>query len=187
MNIVCFSGKAQHGKSTCAEILKEQLEKNGFRVVIANYGGLVKYICKEFFGWDGVKDETGRSILQYVGTDIVRERNPDYWVRFIDSIAKLFYDHWDYMIIDDARFPNELSGLKDHDVIHARVIRPMFENSLTAEQRRHPSETSLDNSKPDVNIVNSGSMKNLAEEIYRKLTVEIICKDQLVIPGFEKP
>lgn len=69
MKIVCISGKAQHGKDTTAKLLEEILEAQGNRVLIAHYGDLVKYVCKTFFGWDGKKDEKGRTLLQRVGTD----------------------------------------------------------------------------------------------------------------------
>ena len=107
MKIVCISGKAQHGKDTTAKLLEEILEAQGNRVLIAHYGDLVKYVCKTFFGWDGKKDEKGRTLLQRVGTDKIRAVSPDYWVDFIVSILDIFCDEWDYVLIPDTRFPNE--------------------------------------------------------------------------------
>ena len=105
MKIVCISGKAQHGKDTTAKLLEETLEAQGNRVLIAHYGDLVKYVCKTFFGWDGKKDEKGRTLLQRVGTDKIRAVSPDYWVDFIVSILDIFCDEWDYVLIPDTRFP----------------------------------------------------------------------------------
>ena len=102
MKIVCISGKAQHGKDTTAKLLEEILEAQGNRVLIAHYGDLVKYVCKTFFGWDGKKDEKGRTLLQRVGTDKIRAVSPDYWVDFIVSILDIFCDEWDYVLIPDA-------------------------------------------------------------------------------------
>ena len=107
MKIVCISGKAQHGKDTTAKLLEEILEAQGNRVLIAHYGDLVKYVCKTFFGWDGKKDEKGRTLLQRVGTDKIRAVSPDYWVDFIVSILDIFCDEWDYVLIPDTRFSNE--------------------------------------------------------------------------------
>ena len=78
MKVICISGKAQHGKDTTAGYLKELLEARGNKVLVTQYGDLVKYICATFFAWDGQKDENGRTLLQYVGTNIVREKEPDY-------------------------------------------------------------------------------------------------------------
>ena len=107
MKVICISGKAQNGKDTTASFMKQALEDKGQRVLIAHFGDLVKYICKTFFGWDGQKDERGRTLLQYVGTDKIRAVSPDYWVDFIVNILTIFKDEWDYVLIPDCRFPNE--------------------------------------------------------------------------------
>ena len=43
-------------------------------------------------GNDGLpdKDEKGRHILQYVGTDVIRKQAPDFWVDFISSVLTYF-------------------------------------------------------------------------------------------------
>ena len=149
MKIVCISGKAQHGKDTTAGYLKESLEAGGKKVLIAHYGDLVKYICKTFFDWDGVKDEKGRTLLQKVGTDRIRACEPDYWVSFVEGIIRFFPTEWDYILIPDCRFPNEIDYLKErgYDVVHLRVVRENFVSPLTEEQQNHISETALDDYK----------------------------------------
>ena len=72
LKIYAISGKAQHGKDTFAELLYQELTDKGYKVLVTHYGDLVKYICKTIFNWDGQKDEKGRHLLQYVGTDIFR-------------------------------------------------------------------------------------------------------------------
>ena len=91
MKVICISGKAQHGKDSTAGYLKEFLEARGKKVLIAHYGDLVKYVCKTFFDWDGQKDEKGRTLLQYVGTDKVRSHHAYYWVNFIRDILCFFH------------------------------------------------------------------------------------------------
>lgn len=166
-NVICVSGKAQHGKDTVANILCDTLTKKGYRVLVTHYADLLKYICKTFFGWDGKKDEGGRHILQYVGTDVVRQQRPNFWVDFVISIIELFGDNWDYVIIPDTRFPNEVSAIKEHfpTAKHLRVIRDGFDSSLTAEQKGHPSETALDDSIPDAVVNNGGSLAELICEV----------------------
>ena len=106
MKVICISGKARHGKDTLAGILKNHLEDQGNRVLIAHFGDLVKYICEKFFDWDEQKDERGRTLLQYVGTDVVRTQEPNFWTDFIKKVLTLFPDEWDYVLIPDCRFPN---------------------------------------------------------------------------------
>lgn len=167
MRIIAISGKAQHGKDTTAGILKRQLEADGYRVLIVHYADLLKHICRSFFGWDGRKDDAGRHILQYVGTDIIRAKRPDFWADFVIDVLSLFPDEWDYVLIPDCRFPNEISCLKKAglDSVHIRVVRRHFTSPLTAEQQSHPSETALDSCKPDYYLRNDGTLADLEKSI----------------------
>lgn len=167
MKVITIAGKAQHGKDTTAELLKNKLEVcKGKKVLLTHYADLLKYVCVKFFDWDGKKDKAGRSLLQYVGTDVIRSVEPDYWVNFIKSILTMFPDEWDYVIIPDARFPNEIDNLKDDfDVVSVRVVRPNFDNGLTEEQKRHESEVALDNYEFDRTIENRGGIDDLVAEV----------------------
>ena len=167
MRVYAISGHAQNGKDTVANMMAQKLRERGKKVLIAHNADLLKYICRTYFGWDGVKDENGRHILQYVGTDIVRQKAPSFWVDFIISILTLFDTMWDVVLIPDTRFPNEVEELKKHgfDVKHIRVIRPCFDSPLTQEQQNHPSETALDDTAPDYTVLNSGGLEYLDELI----------------------
>lgn len=156
MKIILISGKAEAGKTTAANFLKEELESRGERVAITPYGRLVKDLCSMLYGWDGKKDEAGRQLLQHFGTDVIRAENPDYWVHHITELSGLLYNEFDTFIIDDCRFPNEVEAWdgvakwsdkwvkKHYDIYWLRIIRPRYENHLTPEQRMHASETALD-------------------------------------------
>lgn len=162
MKVICISGKAQHGKDTTAAILKKCLEERGNRVLVTHYADLLKYICKSFFGWDGVKDDNGRHILQYVGTDVIRQKAPDYWVDFIANFLNIFDNEWDWVLIPDTRFPNEVDKMAERfGAMHIRVVRPGFISPLTTEQQNHPSEVALDDRVPDCFLVNSGDIDEL--------------------------
>lgn len=172
MQVIVISGKAQNGKDTTAGFLKEALEADGNSVLIAHYGDLVKYVCKMYFGWNGEKDEYGRSLLQYVGTDVIRAQNENYWVQFVGNILTFFNREWDYVLIPDCRFPNEVNHMKElgFDITHIRVIRDGFISPLTEEQQKHPSETALDDTMPDTYIHNDGSLSDLREKVIQLVT-----------------
>ena len=167
MKVFAISGHAQNGKDTVAGMMANKLTEDGNKVLVSHYADLLKYICRTYFGWNGEKDERGRHILQYVGTDVVRQKAPDFWVDFIVSILTLFDSAWDYVIIPDSRFPNEIDKLKQEgfDVKHLRVVRPNFISPLTPEQQKHPSETALDDVTPDFTVVNDGTLTDLDELI----------------------
>lgn len=180
MKIFCISGKAQHGKDTTANFMLEALENKGKSVLIFHYADLLKYIAKQYFDWDGNKDEAGRKLLQELGTDVIRKKNPDYWVMFAVGFLRLFIDRWDYVLIPDCRFPNEIDVLKEagFDVAHIRVERPNFDNSLTFEQRCHPSETALDFVTPDWLVMNAWDLDELKHHVDTEL-IYYFLKEQL--------
>lgn len=163
--ILC-SGLAQSGKDTSAQIIKNDLESRGYSVLITHYADLLKFICRNFFGWNGNKDEVGRTLLQRIGTDCVRAQDPDYWVDFIVNIIRMFPSEFDYVIIPDMRFPNELDRIVDagFPVTHVHIARPGFDNLLTDEQKKHPSENSLNKVVPDHLITNT-TMAALQEQL----------------------
>lgn len=166
MKIVLISGKAQHGKDTTAECLKAELECRGCRVLTTHFADVLKFVCKNLFHWDGQKDERGRRLLQVVGTDIVRKQDTNFWVRFIRDLLSMFDGSggfWDYVIIPDCRFPNELELMRERFpyTYHVRVVRPGFESPLTPEQQAHPSETAMDGVQEDYLIKNEGDIEDL--------------------------
>jgi hypothetical protein len=162
-NFICISGKAQNGKDTSAEIFKNELIIRGHSVLVIHQADLLKYICKAFFNWNGEKDEAGRTLLQQVGTNVIRKVEPDFWVEFIAKVTGFFKDTWDYIIVPDTRFPNELEKLKANDanVFHVRVIREGFKSPLTEEQQQHPSETALDGIESDFTLINDKGIDDL--------------------------
>lgn len=180
--VICISGKAQHGKDTAGKYIKQLLEQEGKRVIVAHYADLVKYVAKMFLGWDGNKDETGRTLLQYVGTDIVRKKSPNYWVDFIGQIITLFDDAnlWDCVIIPDCRFPNEIEVLaEDYDieVWSVRVVRNNFESPLTEAQKNHPSETAMDDYRLFDAVLENDGTEAFVDEITSKLAPIVRCWD----------
>lgn len=165
MRIILISGAAGSGKDTVGEILRDAYEGDGKKVLVTHFADLVKHVAANFYGWNGVKDIHGRSVLQKVGTDIVRRWKEDYWVDFLIDMLELFGGRYDYVIIPDARFPNEVSKIKEKwpDTIHLRVERKKFQTHLTEEQLRHASETALESVMPDVWIHNDGDLGDLID------------------------
>lgn len=161
MKVITISGKAQAGKDTTAKVIKDKLNSEGHSVLITHYADLLKYQAKTLFDWNGKKDDVGRSLLQHLGTDIVRKKNPDYWVDYVSDMLWMYGDRWDYVLIPDARFPNEINQMKEQfDCITIKVISD-YDNGLTEEQKNHPSETALDDFSFDYTIVNNRTVLGL--------------------------
>ena len=144
--IIPISGKAESGKDFTAMLLKIELQKQNKRVLIINYADQLKFLCQKYFGWNGEKDIKGRELLQKIGTEKVRAKNNNYWVDNVIELVKVFEDDYDYVLIPDTRFPNEIERWdKDYEFVSLRIERLNHENKLIPEQRLHVSETSLDN------------------------------------------
>ena len=165
--VILLSGKSGSGKDFVANIMKEKLEQKGNKVLVTHYADLLKYILKTFFDWDGQKDEHGRHLLQYVGTDVIRRQNPNYWVDFVKDIIIMFSNNWDYILIPDARFPNEITRMfcSNFRTISIRITRLNYISKLTDEQQQHESETALDSYSFDYYMTNDGTLKGIAKEI----------------------
>lgn len=170
---IILSGKSGSGKDMTAQFMKEELAKHGQKALVIHYADAVKWFCREFLDWDGKKDEVGRTLLQMVGTDIVRAKHPNFWVGIVVGLIQAFepYKDFDVAIIPDARFPNEvdisLANLKNS--VSVRIERKNADGTLwvnptlTEEQRNHPSETSLDCFAFDYVIHNDEGLDTLRE------------------------
>lgn len=164
--IINIAGQAQHGKTSVANILKEILEKRGKRVLIINYADYLKFICKEYFGWDGTKSEAGRGILQKIGTDIVRQRDPGFWVLALGDFVDVFGRDFDFILTSDCRFKNEAEYFKsEYKTFNVKVSRNNFDNGLTEEQKNHPSERDLDDYNFDYEIISDSGLDNLKQSV----------------------
>jgi hypothetical protein len=166
MKVCCISAKAQHGKDTAAGVIKEYLESQGKKVLITHYADLVKFVCTNYFGWDGKKDEKGRTLLQYVGTDIISSQQPEFWVDFIINILSFFKNEWDFVLIPDCRYPIEAAKMKGYfNTEVLRIERPNFDNGLTNKQKQHISETSMDDFYFDAVIYNEAGLEEFKEKL----------------------
>jgi hypothetical protein len=145
MKILTFSGFARHGKDSSASIAKYYFEQQNKKCVVIANGDYLKFVCEKYFGWDGVKDAHGRSLLQIKGTEEGRDSYEDVWIDVVVAFLKTFGKQFDYIIIPDVRYENEIQKLKENgwDVFSTWVNRSDFDNGLTEEQKNHRSETSL--------------------------------------------
>lgn len=167
MTTLLISGKAGHGKDTFADILRDNLQIIGKKVLIIHFADLVKEFARLYYNWNGDKNVEGRALLQYIGTDLMRAYDADYWARIVGEFLAAADKDFDIALIPDNRFVNEINVVKQY-CPQAKTIRVQRWNedgtayvnpNLTNVQLQHPSETSLDNYQFDYLINNhSGDM-----------------------------
>ena len=166
MKVIAMSGKAESGKDTFARIMKEQLENSKYKVMIIHFADVLKFVCKQYFNWDGKKDEHGRTLLQQVGTEIRERNNPNMWVDITRELIKGIGKEFDYVLVPDTRFRAEMDMLKNEfNAFALRIVRYDFDvnqnilmphiNKLTYEQRNHKSECELDTYRFDYLAINN--------------------------------
>lgn len=172
MKIILISGKMRHGKDTSAAFIKRELENQGRRVLIIHYGDYLKFLLKNYYGWSGDKTNKGsRELLQHFGTDVIRKQEPYFWVDNVIHFLKLTQADWDFVLIPDTRFPNEIARQIDafgrENVITIRVDRLDFvPERATQEQLQHESETALDRYPFDYYLYNTKDLDGLREKVH---------------------
>jgi len=169
MRILMISGKSASGKDTVADFMERLLTDRGERVLKIHFGDLVKALLRACYGWNGIKDAEGRSMLQKLGTDIMRNRYPTYWAEVVSKFISATYMDWDWVLIPDWRFINELDTICEynHDVTTIRVERitkdgeAILNPDMTMRQAEHQSENELDDFVFEWVIENSGTLEQL--------------------------
>ena len=176
LKLVLISGKAESGKDTVAKIIENKVN-NKFAVITPHIADKVKSIAKEDFGWDGIKDEKGRALLQLIG-DGGRQYNPNIWINHFLEFLNNLKESNTLVLIPDVRYKNEVIKLvewgneKEIQVFRVRVERPNYTNKLNEEQRKNSSETDLDNRGFwDFKVINDSTLENLDKTVDKMLGV----------------
>ncbi len=174
--IVGISAKIGCGKSTLAQLLCEKYPQ----YKIMSLGDMVKKETAEWFGfpvglcysqegktkkiylpWED-KHYTVRELLQWYGTDFVRENVSDtYWVDRL--VGQLNGKH---VIVDDVRFVNEADRIKDLGGVLIRLAP--YDGWEPGPSAGHRSETDLD-SYPHFDLTTFpkyGDLSQVAESIF---------------------
>jgi hypothetical protein len=165
--VVGISGKAGHGKDSCANFIKSLLyEKFGDQIncQYLSFATKLKELVREMFdlSFDQVYDveqketplsrfggATPRQILQRFGTEFGRSIWNDIWVTHyadaLEDLRKVYPEGLfnTFVFTTDLRFRNEfeyLKSKKDFPVFLIRVVRPGF----SIVENAHASETDLD-------------------------------------------
>lgn len=151
MKIILIGNKAQHGKDTFANMLQEEFLRKGKTCGIIHFADLLKFICKEYYFWDGEKNAYGRSLLQVVGNKM-REVDEHFWTDFVARFIR--HSTNDFILIPDWRHQEEYEQLLEYfdydDIITVNIMRFVDENTpfvtpgMTEEQLNHKSEIDLD-------------------------------------------
>jgi len=170
--IIIISGKARAGKDTTASFLKEIYKE---KMIKLQYGSYIKEYAKNISDWDGSEETKPRELLQYLGTEIIKNKiDKKFFLNRIIQDIKVYSYFFETIVISDARFIEEIEDIKKifDNIITIRIIRPNFDNGLTEKEKNHPTEVGLDNyNSYDYNITNDGTLEDLKLKIERLVEV----------------
>lgn len=175
--IYAVSGRARHGKDTAADVIEDILGKeNIIRVAYADH---LKDIAKSI-GWNGEKDEKGRTLLQNLSEPIKEYHGRDYFSKYVCNLIE--NSELNEFLITDVRFLFEAKGLeemqeKGYNVVLIRVFREedeTWESPLTDEQKLHESEVEMDSYEGIIDILRIQN-KDLSE--FQEKIKEVVNKE----------
>lgn len=171
MHVFIISGKARHGKDLTADILMDRLEGKSIKIAMADY---LKFMAKKYYNWNGEKDKEGRTLLQKLGTERIRDGLglDTFHVERVCQDIKIIEDIYDYVFIPDARFKNEVYYTQakfPYSTTAIHVERLDFKSNLTDEQLKHRSENDLVDFDFDYNLKSKDGIENLKIEISEEM------------------
>ena len=161
--IIVISGKASSGKSLSANIIKN----NTSNTVLLAYADYLKMYAKNICGWDGNEKDKPRELLQQLGVELIKNKIDEKMLinRIIEDI-KVYSYFYDYIVITDARFPNEIEDIKKEfdNVISIRINREKY--NLDKKYQNHSTETGMNEyNNYDYIIDNNDDIKALELKI----------------------
>lgn len=171
--IIILTGKAQSGKNASANIIKKYLEKQNKKTVIIAYAKYLKDYAKEITNWNGRETTKPREFLQQIGVELIKNQiDENMLINRIKEDIKVYEYFFDVIIISDARFESEIEEIKkEHKVTVIKIDGK--ENILTNNQKKHITETALDNYNEYNYIIENKTTKQKLKEQIEKIMEEI--------------
>lgn len=177
--IIALTGYKRSGKDTVGAMVSKLLCLPTYSLA-----GPLKEAVRTLFKWteehtDGFLKETidpdygvtPRSMMQYVGTELMQYNIPAAFPLFEETIGRTFWcqrlseDMKGSGVITDVRFPHEVDFFRERGetVIVIRISR----NNCYGDS--HASEREIDNILPDYIILNNGTLNELFENVQNVL------------------
>ena len=112
--VIGFFGVARSGKSTAAHYAAEWFRKRDYTAQVRSFAGPLKEGLAEMGIEKDTHPELYRHAAQYMGTEICRDYDPDWWVKQMDRCINNLPEDG-VVLIDDCRFQNEFEYLQSID------------------------------------------------------------------------
>ena len=149
--LLAFTGAAGAGKDTAAQAVAKAI---GPASTVLHFSDPLYQASRAVQEALDLPVEKDRLLLQVLGTEWGRAKDPDFWVKIFESrFAKISRTLPGMsLIVADVRFPNEVAALRRLGFRIIRVVRPALK--LNDAFRTHISEHALDDIEVDAIIGN---------------------------------
>lgn len=168
---IAICGRMAAGKTTLANLIINGVK--GYDVVKLSMAGQVKAIAHDLFKME----DKDRPLLQQIGMKM-REIRHDVWLDYVIAEAEEYDNPQIIRIIDDVRFINEATKLKengwkivrisiDEDTQLKRLKDTYDDWEIHWDNRNNPSETEVDEINDEIiwSFVDSNHVYDFADEL----------------------
>ena len=160
--IFILSGKAKSGKNLIADFIEEYYSDK--KCIQLSYAYYLKQYVKKITTWDGNEQNKPRDLLQSLGIDLVKKIDDKLLIRRVMEDVQVYSYFFDVIIITDARLIEEIETPKSlFNCITIRINKD--DNNLTLEQKKHITETNLDNYRNFDYVINNNDISETKNQI----------------------
>ncbi len=154
--IIAICGHEGSGKSTAAKFIASSLARKGYTTKVISFSAPLKELCDSHLKID----KTNRRALEEFAMDARRILGNNVFTNV--TFTEMRLGTYDYYIIDDLRYPHELSRL--HDSEHLTYIL-----KTRSIESREADDTRLDEllTFVEVNNIDIIQLPDNYEELYR--------------------
>ena len=176
MKVILIGGRANSGKDTTAAIISDIYKSKGLKTVNIQITYYIKMYAKKITNWDGNNETKPRTLLQQLGTEVIRNTiDKNFFIRRIIEDIEVYSRYFDIVTVSDCRLPEEFNKIKEKydNTICLHITRPNYKNHLSKDQKSHITETLVDNYNGyDYEIINDNNIEDLKTKI-NKLIEEV--------------
>ena len=148
MRVIVIGGKAESGKTTFGNYLKEILKDYGYKPCLMHITDPLYHYAEKYFDWNSNVDPKPREFLQKMGIEVIQQKmgKRDFLLNRLYEDIDVLSNFFDTFIITDARLVHEFQSIKEKydDVISIKLLRNNRRYSLNEEEANHITELDLD-------------------------------------------
>ncbi len=168
MKIFLLAGKAGSGKDLLGSYMKNKYDFIGDNTCILHITAPLYEYAKNYFSWDGNMQDKPREFLQEMGIEIIKKKlhKETFLIDRLCEDIDILKHYFSVFIITDGRLKSEFNELRKRfpDIKIIYVKRNNYDNRLTNKEKKHITETDMENYKDYDYIIENTTKEHLFEE-----------------------